>query len=37
MKVNPRKDILDQIVNEIISELPLKDRVSLANMDKENA
>jgi len=37
MKEHSRKDNLDQIVDEIISELPLEERVSLANMNKENA
>ncbi len=36
MKEHSRKNILNQIVNEIISELPLEERVSLANMDEEN-
>ena len=29
------KDIIDQIVDEILSELPLKDKASLSNKDKE--
>ena len=36
MKEHSRKDTLDKIIDEIISELPLEERVSLANMDKEN-
>ena len=36
MKEHTGKDTLDQIVDEIISELPLKERVSLSNMNKEN-
>ncbi len=36
MKEHYRNDALDQIVDEIISELPLEERVSLANMDKED-
>jgi hypothetical protein len=36
MKEHSGKDTLDQIVDEIISELPLKERVPLANMDKED-
>ncbi len=35
-KEHSHKNTLDQIVDEIISELPLEERVSLANMDKEN-
>ena len=34
MKVHSRKDTLYQIVDEIISELPLEERASLANMNK---
>lgn len=37
MKEHSGKDTLDQMVDEIISELPLKERVSLSNMDKEDA
>ena len=29
------KDVIDQIVDEIIANLPLKENVSLANMNKE--
>jgi hypothetical protein len=36
MKEHSRKDTLGQIIDEIISELPLEERVSLANMDEEN-
>ena len=35
MKESSTKDALDQTVDEIISELPLIERVSLANMKKE--
>jgi len=36
MKEHSRKDILNQIIDEIIFELPLEEKVSLANMDKED-
>ena len=36
MKEYSKKDALDQTVDEIISELPLIERVSLANMKKED-
>ena len=36
MKEHSRKDTLDKIIDEIISELPLEERVSLANIDKDN-
>jgi len=36
MKEHSRKDILDQIVDEIISELPLEEKVSLANIGEDN-
>ena len=36
MKEHSRKDNLDQIIDEIISELPLEEKVSLANVDEEN-
>ncbi len=36
MKEHSRKDTLDQIVDEIISELPLEEMVSLANVDEKN-
>jgi len=32
-----RTDILEQIIDEITSRLPLKERVSFANMDEEDA
>ena len=34
MKEHYQVDDIDQIVNEIISELPLGEKVSMANMDK---
>ncbi len=34
MKEYSKKDALDQIVDDIISELPLKERISLAKMNK---
>ncbi len=34
MKEGSRQDTLDQIVDEIMSELPLKERASIANMNK---
>ena len=37
MKEGSRTDILEQIVDDIISELPLKERVSFANMDEKDA
>lgn len=37
MKKCFRTDIPDQIIDEIISELPLKERVSFANMDEKDA
>ena len=36
MKKYSKKDALDQTVDEIISKFPLKERVSLANMKKED-
>jgi hypothetical protein len=36
MKEYSKKDALDQTVDDIISELPLIERVSLANMKKED-
>ena len=36
MKEYSKKDALDQTVDEIISELPLIERVSLANMKNED-
>ena len=36
MKEHFRKDTLDKIIDEIMSELPLEERVSLANVDEEN-
>jgi len=36
MKEYSKKDDLDQTIDEIISELPLIERVSFANMEKEN-
>jgi hypothetical protein len=33
----PFQDTISQIVDEIISELPLKERTSLANMKREDA
>ena len=36
MKEYSKKDTLDQTVDDIISELPLIERVSLANMKKED-
>ena len=36
MKEHSGKNTLDQIVDEIISELPLEEKVSLSNMDKED-
>lgn len=36
MKEYSKKDALDQTVDDIISELPLLERVSLANMKKED-
>ncbi len=35
MKDKSSKAISDQIIDEIIDELPLKDRVLVANMNKE--
>ena len=35
MKDQLSKDVIDQIVDEIIANLPLKENVSLANMNKE--
>ena len=32
----PSKDTIDQIVDEIISDMPLEERVSLANMQEED-
>ena len=32
----PSKDTIDQIVDEIISDMPLEERVSLANMNKKD-
>jgi len=32
----PLQDTISQIVDEIISELPLRDRTSLANMKRED-
>jgi len=32
----PSQDTITQIVDEIISQMPLKDRVSLANMEKQD-
>ena len=37
MKEQPRIDVIDQIIDEIISELPLKERTDIANMNKEDA
>ncbi len=37
MKEGSRTDILEQIVDDIISELPLKERVSFANMNEKDA
>ena len=34
MKKRSRQDTLDQIVDDIISELPLKERASIADMDE---
>lgn len=31
----PSQDNIDQIVDEILSEMPLEERVSLANMEKK--
>ena len=31
----PSQDIISQIVDEILSEMPLEERVSLANMEKK--
>ena len=36
MKEYSSKDTLDQIVDEIISELPLEEKMSLANMGEDN-
>ena len=36
MKEYSKKDALDQTVDEIISELPLKERASLAKMSKDD-
>ena len=36
MKEHSGKETLDQIIDEIISELPLEEKVSLANVDKED-
>ena len=32
----PSQDTISKIVDEILSEMPLEDKVSLANMDKED-
>ena len=37
MKEQSRIDVISQIVDEIISELPLKERTDIANMNKEDA
>ena len=31
----PSQDIISQIVDEIISEMPLEERISLSNMEKK--
>ena len=36
MKEHSHKDTLDKIIDEIISELPLEERVSLANIGEDN-
>ena len=35
MKERYKTDDIDQIIEDIISELPFKEKVSMANMDKE--
>ena len=35
LKKSYQADDIDQIVEEILSELPLKEKASMANMDKE--
>ncbi|MDO9567245.1 MAG: hypothetical protein Q7J15_10945 [Candidatus Desulfaltia sp.] len=37
MKEQSRLDAIDQIIDEIIAELPLKERTDFANMNKEDA
>ncbi len=37
MKKGSRTDILEQIADDIISELTLKERVSFANIDEKDA
>ena len=37
MKEHSQIDVIDQIINETISELPLKERTDIAYMNKEDA
>ena len=37
MKEHSQIDVISQIVDEIISELPLKERTDIANMNEEEA
>ena len=37
MKEHSQIDVIDQIINETISELPLKERTGIAYMNKEEA
>lgn len=36
MKEQTRINVLDQIIDEIISEMPLKERTVIANMDEKD-
>ena len=36
MKEKPRINVLEQIIDEIISEMPLKERTVIANMDEKD-
>ncbi len=36
MKEKTRLNVLDQIIDEIISEMPLKERTAIANMDEKD-
>jgi len=37
LKEHSQIDVIDQIIDEIISELPLKERTDIAYMNKEDA
>lgn len=37
MKKQPPKDIMDKIVDEILSEMPLREQLSIANMSERTA